>query len=109
MGWIDPNDLWDGVDLLLFPSVHEGSPNAVLEAIAHGVPVFASDIPEHREILPAHSLLPGRDARPWTSRLLNILENSEELPRLATAQRKHARHLRFDWDSAICELITGCI
>lgn len=109
MGWAGPDEVWGQVDLLLFPSVHEGSPNAVLEAIAHGIPVLASDIPEHREILPAESLFPIDDPDPWTRRLLNILENSEELSRLTTTQREHSKRLRFDWDRAICELITGRI
>ncbi|MGH9907375.1 MAG: glycosyltransferase, partial [Pyrinomonadaceae bacterium] len=106
MGWVEPDEVWDRVDLLLFPSVHEGSPNAVLEAIAHGIPVLASDIPEHREILPAESLLPSDDPHPWTTRQLEILEApSEQLSRVATAQREHSKDLCFDRDSEICRLI----
>ena len=60
-GWVDASIIWPTADLLLQPSMHEGAPNAVLEALAHGVPVLASDIPEHREILPVsytHLTLP---------------------------------------------------
>lgn len=37
-------------------SVHEGSSNAVLEAISHGAPILLSDIPENRDfgLSPAH-------------------------------------------------------
>lgn len=36
---------------LILVSHHEGLPNVVLEAVTHDVPVVASDLPEHREVL----------------------------------------------------------
>jgi len=37
-------------DALLFPSMTEGMPNAVLEALAAGLPVIASELPSLREL-----------------------------------------------------------
>ncbi len=37
-------------DMLMFPSLTEGMPNAVLEAIAAGLPAIASDLPSLREL-----------------------------------------------------------
>jgi glycosyltransferase involved in cell wall biosynthesis len=52
--------LFPGFDVYAAPSAKEGMPLAVLEAIALGVPVVASDIPAHREVLGADypALLP---------------------------------------------------
>ena len=38
-------------DIFVFPSLKEGSPNSVLEAMAAGKPVLCSDITPHREII----------------------------------------------------------
>ena len=45
VGWLK------AADLLLFPSLTEGSPNVVLEAMAGGCPVIAGDVPACREII----------------------------------------------------------
>lgn len=43
-------DLLAAADAFLMPSLTEGMPNAMLEAMAAGVPVVASDIPVAREV-----------------------------------------------------------
>ena len=42
--------LLKAADMMIFPSVREGLPGAVLEACAAGIPVVASDLPGTREI-----------------------------------------------------------
>lgn len=107
-GWVSPEMLWKKVDVLLFPSQHEGAPNAVLEALAHRVPVLASDIPEHREVLPHENLLPPQDRQAWRARLEKLLADPVvEGERLRVAQETVRTKLTFDWDAGIVQLIVN--
>lgn len=44
-------DFFSKIDLLIFPSRHEGMPITILEATAYGVPVLASDVCGNRDLL----------------------------------------------------------
>ncbi len=108
MGWVAADRMWPEVDLLLLSSLHEGAPNAALEAIAHAVPVLATDLPEHREILDGASLIPPDDIAAWQERLERTLAGGPAcLARMAARQAAATAHLRFDWSEAITRLIAG--
>lgn len=53
--------LLNAADFMIFPSLYEGLPGAVLEASAAGVPVLASNLPVIREIA---TFLPGIKSMP---------------------------------------------
>ena len=59
LGWHeDSGPILSAADAFLFPSLTEGMPNAVLEAMACGLPIVASDLPVLRDIA-------GRSERLW--------------------------------------------
>ena len=60
----DVAHLLRAADVMIFPSLWEGLPGAVLESLAVGTPVVASDIPPHREIA---SFLPGLTCVPLSA------------------------------------------
>jgi glycosyltransferase involved in cell wall biosynthesis len=109
MGWVDGEEnIWNNVDLLLFPSRHEGMSNALVEALAWGVPVLASDIPEHREILPRSCLVPVDDVTMWRQSLQRLIATCpESLLQMRQKQQNTAASLCFDWDQEICQCILG--
>ncbi|MFT3990859.1 MAG: glycosyltransferase family 4 protein [Luteolibacter sp.] len=52
LSWCDPAPLYRALDVLLVPSRYEGLPLAMLEALASGTPVLASDRDGMRDLLP---------------------------------------------------------
>ena len=59
-------------EALLFPSVGEGFGLPVLEAMAAGCPVLASDMQAHNEVVDPSMLLPADDASAWISAITSL-------------------------------------
>ncbi|MFW5967072.1 MAG: glycosyltransferase [Persicimonas sp.] len=69
--------LLESADAFVLPSFSEGLSNALLEAMARGLPVVASDVggnPEVVEHLGRRWLLAPRDLDAWTARLIQLAE-----------------------------------
>lgn len=43
--------VYNALDVMVLPSLHEGTPNVVLESMACGTPVVVNDIADHRQII----------------------------------------------------------
>ena len=70
---------------LISASRFEGQPNVVLEAMAAGCPLIATDIPEHREFLDAQSalLVPVNDPVALASAIASVLSDPDAARRRA--------------------------
>jgi glycosyltransferase involved in cell wall biosynthesis len=83
------------LDLFVFPSLREGSPGVVKEAMAVGVPVLAADAPGTREVV-AHDtgrLVPPFAADAYAEAALALLEDPAGRAALAARAREHVcRH-----------------
>jgi glycosyltransferase involved in cell wall biosynthesis len=75
----DVGSLLERADLAVLPSYTEGLPNAVLEAMAHGVPVVATDVGGTGSLLASGAgiLVPPRDATALTTALLTMLQDPQ--------------------------------
>lgn len=88
-------------DVLVLASRAEGRPNAVLEAMAAGRTVVASDIPAVREIIrdgETGSLFPVGDAEALAQRLSQLFADPDLRVRFGDAARQSVAHLT--WQAA---------
>jgi glycosyltransferase involved in cell wall biosynthesis len=90
-------DLYAAHDVLLFPSRWEGLGNAVIEAMACGRPVVASDLETMHEVLgPIGRFAPIGDAEKFADQLADVAAMpADERTALSHALRKRAI-ARFD-------------
>ena len=77
-------------ELFVFPSRFEGLPNALLEAMACGLPCVASRIGAHAELITDGAdgvLVDPRDPNRLAEAMLRVLRNTDEAARLGRAAR----------------------
>jgi glycosyltransferase involved in cell wall biosynthesis len=101
--------MYRAMDVFVLPSYREGAPRSVMEAMASGKPVVATDIAGCRDQV-VHGvtgiLVPPRDPDSLESALLHLLGDSELRRRFGEAGRARAREL-FD-ERVVCERLVSC-
>ncbi|MEI7989021.1 MAG: glycosyltransferase family 4 protein [Chloroflexota bacterium] len=101
-GWLDKDAMLEQyrqANVFVFASRHEGMPNAVLEAMASGLPVVASRIAGNEElVVPGETgfLVPGEDVTALRSALEKILEDANLRQRMGLAARQRVE-TQFTW------------
>jgi glycosyltransferase involved in cell wall biosynthesis len=79
------------MDLFVLPSIWEGLPTVVMESMACGVPVVATDIPGTRELIRngvTGWLVPSRDSGALASAILHALGDYEVCKETAARGRE---------------------
>ena len=95
-------DLYQWSNLFLFPSRHEGMPNAVLEAMASGLPVVATRISGSEELVvdwKTGFLVPSEDVISLQSALRNLLLNPALRREMGLASRRRVEEF-YSWENA---------
>ena len=94
----------NGSDVFVLSSDREGMPLAVLEAMAAGLPIVATDAPGTRELVSGVGVLVDRaDAKEIAKKVDKVLSDRAELGRLSTLSQETAK--QFAWSGVVdkCE------
>jgi glycosyltransferase involved in cell wall biosynthesis len=81
------------MDIFVFPSLWEGLPNALIEAMAAGKTIIATDIKPNREVMgPEHAgvFVPCEDSAAIAAGIRQLLRDRESALRLASAAQERA-------------------
>lgn len=100
LGYVEDGDvaaLMNAATAYLFPSWFEGFGIPSLEAMSCGVPVMASDLPAHREVIGnAGILLRPQDPHPWAKEMTALIEDPQRRQQLI--ERGLVRAQQFSWN-----------
>jgi len=108
LGWQSHGQLMEQykqANLFLFPSRHEGMPNAVLEAMASGLPVIASRIAGNEELVIDEKtglLVPSENIESLRDSLKKTLNDVPLREQMGQASRRHMEE-RYSWESTAQE------
>ncbi|TSC91533.1 MAG: group 1 glycosyl transferase [Parcubacteria group bacterium Licking1014_17] len=94
-------------DLLVFPSLWEGMPNAVLEAMAAGLPVIATPVGGIPEVVRdglSGVIVPPKDAHAIANATWRLFKNPQILIFLAQEAKKIVSSREFTWDDHVDKL-----
>jgi glycosyltransferase involved in cell wall biosynthesis len=101
------SELYSNAAAFIQPSMLEGLPLTVLEAASYGIPVIASDIPAHREILQddgsGRRLFPPGDERRLAGAMASVVEHLTEEQEGAAKLRDRVL-AAYNWDDVVDDL-----
>lgn len=93
----DVASVLDVGDVFVFPTRYEGMPGAIIEAMAMGLPVVASDIAPVREVLAIPGLPAPGDAASFSRAIRALLSDKEARRRAGLANRaRFERHFTIE-------------
>jgi glycosyltransferase involved in cell wall biosynthesis len=109
-GWLEKDDLWKiylASDLFVLPSLSEGMPNAMLEALGLNLPCFGSRIPGVIDILQYDELtFDPRDEKAVVDKIHQLFADRRFFNKVKTLCQERRSAFVFDWKERVFEMIT---
>ncbi len=109
-GWLEKEELWKiylASDLFVMPSINEGMPNALLEALGFDLPCLGSRISGVKDILQYEDLMfdpeDGKDLLGKIHRFFSDDQHSNHIIELCRARKKE---FLFDWKEKVFQMAT---
>ncbi len=108
VGWLDKKELWEiyhASDLFILPSLNEGMPNAMLEALGAGLPCMGSDIPGIRDILQHGELLfDPSDEKDLTFKVQRFFSERAFFDKVKSLCWEKKKVFEFDWKEKVFQM-----
>jgi glycosyltransferase involved in cell wall biosynthesis len=108
-GWLEKEELWKvylASDLFVLPSLSEGMPNAMLEALGAGLPCVGSNVAGVKDILGYDELLFDLlDERALTNKIHKFFSNSEVFDRIKRLCQERKEIFEFDWKERMFQMV----
>jgi glycosyltransferase involved in cell wall biosynthesis len=110
LGEVSPekgHDLMSASNVFVFPSLHEAMPMALLEAMHLGIPIVASDIAPHRDLLSSSSILLRLDEPDrWVTEIGALLGGQQTAAKLQEEERSRVKDFTArSMASSYCKLL----
>lgn len=96
--------LYGACDIYVSPAYTETFAHPLVEAMASGVPVVASDLPVHREVCEGSALYFDRFSPPQLAKAVASIASSPELAHTLSARGPERSH-SFSWERHVDQLI----
>lgn len=109
-GWLEKKELreiYRASDLFVLPSLNEGMPNAMLEALGSGLPCIASNIPGNRDILQYEELMfDPLDEKAITEKIQHTFSDRKLFNKIKGLCKERKKVFVFDWKEKVFQTVT---
>ena len=94
-------ELYNQSDIFILPSLIEGVPRTILEAMSCGIPVIVTELPHIHDIVNGAGLIvPQNDSEKLSYAITQLLNNREMASRLGNAGRAKIIQ-QFSWQDTV--------
>jgi glycosyltransferase involved in cell wall biosynthesis len=86
----------DEASLFVLPSLTEGMPRSLIEAMARGLPAIGSDVGGIKELLPEEYRVPPRDVKALAGKIVEVIDDFEQLAKMSQTNFAKAKEYRLE-------------
>ena len=109
-GWVEKEELWKiylASDLFVMPSINEGMPNALLEALGVGLACMGSNIPGIKDILHYEDLMfDPLEKESLLQKIQGFFSDRQFFDKVKRLCQERKDVFVFDWEERVFEMIT---